>query len=132
MNYTIKSLKPMGEAHEVYGQRYWGYVEETIQPIMFNSKGDVSAGDKITCESQEERESKSGNKYLSLKKVRKSDGAAEQQTAPVEGGSATMTFILNELKKQTALLQKLAGEEKEVVVKPDDDVDEVDLGGIPF
>lgn len=69
--FTLKDPKKMGERDPKYGQSYWAYTQESQVPVKFNlMEGDVTDGQKITCEEYSVKTSAKGTDYHQLKKVR--------------------------------------------------------------
>ena len=156
--YTLAKANKMGDYSSQYGQQYWGEGDEQgALPIMFNSQNqNIVDGAVITAEERVERTSKkSGNLYHFLKKVRVLSGAdapasnmqpssSSDSSSDSDSSSSNVredSEILTELKLQTALLRKLAGE-AEPKAEPTEDVlpeaneilegEPVDLSDIPI
>lgn len=76
---TIKSVKPMGEYSEQYGQTFWGYVEEYEMPVRFSKKlRAIADGTIISAESGAVKEGSKGQ-YMQLSGIN-IGGAVHGQT----------------------------------------------------
>ena len=148
MKYTTIKITPMGEHDPKYGTRYWGTVQEADLPVSFNllNPVNVDEGAVLEYEERSERESKKGTMYVQLKKVKVLGGQAkvEQEKASQTSIMGYARLIYTEQRKQTALLEKLAGvayepsdapKEDKVVELTDGEVlgdEAIDLDQIPF
>lgn len=74
IEYTINSLKVMGDKDEKFGYSYWGFVHEAQMPVMFSTHSVIDdvrdKGRRIFAEEKEIKQSKNGKEYLLLKKVK--------------------------------------------------------------
>jgi len=109
----ISKISKLGEKDPTYGQKYWCEVMDSLTPLMFNSQQEFQAGDDVTYESSEPKKSSKGTDYLLVKKVRKTG-----QTTLPQAPQDSPNEVLAELRKQTALLQKLAGDSPDEVIEP--------------
>lgn len=112
--FTIVKAAPMGEPDEKFGITYWATVKEGDTPVMFNShRADMLDGRQIVAEEVEEKESKNGNAYLRLKKVKVGEPANGQEPsfdAPKASPSEVTLDILNhKLDEVIETLNKLVG-----------------------
>lgn len=121
--YTLTKVTKMGERHPEYGQTWWGDVKEIDFPVMFNTKVDyVGAGQVLTADEQTKKTSAKGTEYMRLSKVKLAEAEKPQAESSPSLNTGNFKLIYSELRKQTALLQKLVGEpsEKATEQMPDD------------
>ena len=147
--YTVaKDIKAMPSDNaadiEKYGNRFWASVKEIGKPVMFNARASyLNAGQVIIAEEQSEKTSSKGTAYLMLKKTKLAESGKTEEKAespPINAGN--FQLIYSELRKQTAMLEKLIGDQDEPTppdepepdVEPiiDDVDDEIDINSIPF
>lgn len=135
--FKLGKVSKMGERDPKYGQTYWAETDGSDFPVMFNSSASyMPDGASITAEESTRKTSKKGTEYLRLSKVKVLESAPAREepakNAP-EMNTGHFRLIYSELRKQTALLEKLAGEAPEKVIEPEDDwvPSEVDMSEAP-
>lgn len=83
---TAKDIKLMGVIDPKYGQSYWGTVEESNDPVMFNlmQQVDIQPGRQLIAGEWAMKTSSKGNDYMQLKKVKLSEPSASVPTSVAE------------------------------------------------
>ena len=154
--FTLKEPRKLGERDEKYGQSYWAFTHESQLPVKFNlMEGEVSDGQKITCEEATTRTSSKGKDYQQLKKVRPQGAQTEAKWQPRDNdairaqwaiGQAMTHFApkenvkLNDVETLAKALFGMVDRVKtgEQVVEPDEDTvydtddEPINLDNIPF
>lgn len=146
MKFTAKKINPLGEHDPKYGQRYWGYTEDSEMPISFNLMTPVDIPEGATLEFEERtiKESKKGTEYLFLKKV-KVVGGESLAKLPANDSTKLLELVYDDTQEILRLLKKddsgastslketwdKTTKQEDVV---DDNVDDepMDLSAIPF
>jgi len=111
MKFITKKINPLGDNDPKYGQRYWGYVEESEMPVSFNLMNPVDIREGVTLEFDEKaiKESKKGTEYLFLRKVKVSGEALVQ---PTSDDKKLLELIYDDTQKILKLLDGRSGYEK--------------------
>lgn len=137
MRYTVIKVGKLGSHDPKFGTRYWGRVEESQMEVSFNLLDPVDIPEGAELESEERliKETKGtpekpSREYLQLKKVKVFGGKPEVSTS-ASVSAPGQDRILEELRKQTALLQKLVGDSQEDTVVDLDPEETIDLDQIP-
>lgn len=151
MRFTAKKIQPIGDKDDKYGQRYWGYTEDSEMPISFNLMNPVDIPEGAALEFEERTiketgpQSKNpGSEYLFLKKV-KVIGGESLAKLPASGPQKLLELIYSDTQEILKLVKKDAPAAstslkeqwdkttgKDDVVADLGDDEEIDLSAIPF
>lgn len=137
--YTLDEVNQLGEKDIKYGYSYWVKSLEEDMPIMFNSMQEIGINEDaptvtITAEERVEKESKKGNPYYRLRKVKVLNPA--MTTAPIKPTDSDFEKeVLARLDTLTAMITDMGGKPSQK--PPEDPVVEdvpetIDLKDIPF
>lgn len=108
--FTINKAGKMGEHDQKYGQCFWCETNEQLEPVKFNlMQGEVVAGDTITCETVELKESNKGIEYHQLKKVKVVTSGVPQpiKSSPSEHKLDQILELVREIHEATVKLEEL-------------------------
>jgi len=106
--YTLKSVRPLGDNDPKFGQTYWADTHDQLEPVMFNLlNGSVGEGARITAETVELKTSAKGTRYHRLKKIKVLGGSQASQTPAVANDTGkTLELILENTQKILKLVDK--------------------------
>lgn len=139
--YKVKKINPLGEHSVQYGQRYWGEVEEADMPVSFNlmNPKDIPAGAELEFEEKAIKETKKGQEYMFLRKVKVGGITPPTQTSISD--RQKLDAIHGDVKLALSFLRQLMGEENATPEKKEaeedkvvefDPEEEINLEDIPF
>lgn len=144
--YSLKSVRPLGDNDPKYGQTFWCETYDQPEPVMFNLVGEnVGEGACVSAETVELKTSAKGTSYHRLKKVKilpsratSSREAALTPQLPPNDTKKTLELILeNTSLILEAVKPKSLGDTWRETTKPDNVVEDIgdepmNLDDIPF